>query len=70
LCSAPGSWSQVLKKKIYIDKNLDPIKFVKNPKIVSVDLQDVSPISGVHDLKGDITQIQTAATIVKLFDNN
>ena len=35
LCAAPGSWSQVLSKKL---------KDKENAKIVSVDLQPMAPI--------------------------
>ena len=38
LCAAPGSWSQVLSKKL---------KEKENAKIVSVDLQPMAPIGMV-----------------------
>ena len=42
LCSAPGSWSQVLRSKT-------------NAKIISIDVQDMEPIEGVFIIKEDIT---------------
>jgi tRNA (cytidine32/guanosine34-2'-O)-methyltransferase len=53
LCAAPGSWSQVLARR------LGP-----GAAIVAVDLQDMAPIEGVTQLKGDITQESTARAIV------
>jgi len=41
LCAAPGSWSQVLSKKL---------KDKENAKIVSVDLQPMAPIGIVSNL--------------------
>lgn len=53
LCAAPGSWSQVLAKKLYEreDVNKDEVK------IVAVDLQPMADIPGVIQLRGDITQV-------------
>ena len=39
------------------------------PKIISVDLQAMSPIDGVIQLQGDITNISTAEKIIAQFDN-
>lgn len=38
-------------------------------KIVSVDLQAMSPIPGVHQLQGDITKLQTAEEIIAYFND-
>merc|ERR1712130_523911 len=59
LCAAPGSWSQVLSKKL-----------ADNPKgkIVAVDLQPMAPIEGVICLQGDITASSTADEIIGHFD--
>ena len=38
LCAAPGSWSQVLSRKL---------KEKDDAKIVAVDLQPMSPIEGI-----------------------
>jgi len=63
LCAAPGSWSQVLSKRIYI-----PNKEDTEVKIVSVDLQDMAPIEGVIRVKGDITKLSTAEEIISHFN--
>jgi len=59
LCAAPGSWSQVLAKR------LD-----EGSKIVSVDLQPMAPIEGVTCLQGDITSVATAEAIIAQFDGS
>lgn len=57
LCAAPGSWSQVLSKKLFeTDRN--------NAKIVAVDLQAMAPLPGVIQIQGDITKTATANRIV------
>ncbi len=60
LCSAPGSWSQMLR--ILTKDN-------KNAKIVSVDIQDIVPIEGVYIVKGDITKQETILKILGYFNN-
>jgi tRNA (cytidine32/guanosine34-2'-O)-methyltransferase len=62
LCAAPGSWSQVLSKK------LEANKAESNVKIVAVDLQAMAPLPGVIQLQGDITQLETAKKIVGYFE--
>lgn len=42
LCAAPGSWSQVLSKKLY-ETNSNP----EDVKIIAVDLQAMAPLPGV-----------------------
>eukprot|EP01112_Ceratiomyxa_fruticulosa_P003804 TRINITY_DN1411_c0_g1_i2.p1 TRINITY_DN1411_c0_g1~~TRINITY_DN1411_c0_g1_i2.p1 ORF type:complete len:302 (+),score=48.56 TRINITY_DN1411_c0_g1_i2:193-1098(+) len=61
LCAAPGSWSQVLARKLNKESNPDV-------KIVAVDLQEMAPLKGVIQIKGDITKLETANTIIDLFD--
>jgi tRNA (cytidine32/guanosine34-2'-O)-methyltransferase len=56
LCAAPGSWSQVLASKL---------KGCKDAKIVAVDLQPMAPISGVIQLQGDITRLETAKRVIE-----
>lgn len=56
LCAAPGSWSQVLSRRLS-----------KDALIVSVDLQAMAPIPGVIQLRGDITQPSTSAAILSHF---
>ena len=48
LCAAPGSWSQVLAKRL---------KGVDGAKIVAVDLQAMAPLPGVIQMQGDITKV-------------
>ncbi|CAD6188517.1 unnamed protein product [Caenorhabditis auriculariae] len=59
LCAAPGSWSQVLSKRLYAED--------KNAKIVAVDLQPMAPIPGVIQLQGDITALETANQVIEKF---
>ena len=53
LCAAPGSWSQVLSRKLIEERpeNKDKVK------IVAVDLQAMAPLSGVIQIQGDITKV-------------
>ena len=48
MCAAPGSWSQVLAKRL---------KGVEGAKIVAVDLQAMAPLPGVIQMQGDITKV-------------
>lgn len=63
LCAAPGSWSQVLSRKLKATDSTDD-----SVKIVAVDLQAMAPIPGVIQLQGDITQLSTAKKIIELFE--
>ncbi|KAF0419059.1 FtsJ-domain-containing protein [Gigaspora margarita] len=64
LCAAPGSWSQVLSKKLNEIRPEDaPL-----PKIVAVDLQAMAPLEGVIQIQGDITKVSTAEQIVSHFE--
>ncbi|CAH8593191.1 unnamed protein product [Schistosoma turkestanicum] len=65
LCAAPGSWSQVLSKRLWESKTPEEQKSVK---IVAVDLQAMAPIPGVIQIQGDITSQNTAQRIIKHFD--
>ncbi|KAJ3070892.1 hypothetical protein HDU98_006093 [Podochytrium sp. JEL0797] len=56
LCAAPGSWSQVLERKIGRVHG-------SNARIVAVDLQQMAAIPGVVQLQGDITQRSTVEAI-------
>ncbi|XP_042145395.1 putative tRNA (cytidine(32)/guanosine(34)-2'-O)-methyltransferase [Ixodes scapularis] len=63
LCAAPGSWSQVLSRKLRSNaENPDDVK------IVAVDLQAMAPLPGVIQLQGDITEISTARKIINHFE--
>mmetsp|Transcript_143525 Transcript_143525/g.250514 ORF Transcript_143525/g.250514 Transcript_143525/m.250514 type:complete len:295 (-) Transcript_143525:219-1103(-) len=64
LCAAPGSWSQVLQRKLK-PHIMDPTLPVRDDaRIVSVDLQEMAPIPGVILLQGDITNTETAEAII------
>lgn len=60
LCAAPGSWSQVLSRR------LQPAAGALAPdvRIVAVDLQPMSPVRGVVQIVGDITKEATAREII------
>ncbi|XP_076812382.1 tRNA (cytidine(32)/guanosine(34)-2'-O)-methyltransferase-like [Clavelina lepadiformis] len=64
LCAAPGSWSQVLTRKLRGcgDKASDDVK------IVAVDLQAMAPLPGVITMQGDITKVSTAESIIAHFE--
>ncbi|KAI8929184.1 FtsJ-like methyltransferase-domain-containing protein [Entophlyctis helioformis] len=62
LCAAPGSWSQVLSRRLNSD---DP---AQQAKIVAVDLQAMAALPGVIQIQGDITKKSTAELIVSHFD--
>ncbi|XP_056302224.1 putative tRNA (cytidine(32)/guanosine(34)-2'-O)-methyltransferase isoform X2 [Danio aesculapii] len=62
LCAAPGSWSQVLSRKL---RGKDKSEEVK---IVAVDLQAMAPLPGVTQIQGDITKISTAEEIIQHFE--
>lgn len=63
LCAAPGSWSQVLSKKLA--KNSENVD--GDVEIVAVDLQTMAPLDGVTMIQGDITSPETAAKIMAQF---
>ncbi|KAH8087058.1 FtsJ-like methyltransferase-domain-containing protein [Filobasidium floriforme] len=58
-CAAPGSWSQVLSRKLRPAGKKDPAK------IVSIDLQPMAPLAGVTILHADIT---VPSTLNKMMD--
>ena len=53
LCAAPGSWSQVLSRKLIEERK----ESTDDVKIVAVDLQAMAPLPGVIQLQGDITKV-------------
>lgn len=63
LCAAPGSWSQVLAKKL----NERAYQTDQDVKIVAVDIQTMAPIEGVTLIQGDITSCDTADKVVQHF---
>lgn len=54
LCAAPGSWSQVLSRKLIVERSENKGKV----KIVAVDLQAMAPLPGVIQIQGDITKVR------------
>lgn len=69
LCAAPGSWSQVLSRKLYLPAKLSPgTKDDDLPLIVAIDLQPMAPIEGVIQVQGDITNAKTAEVVIRHFD--
>ncbi|XP_075441240.1 LOW QUALITY PROTEIN: tRNA (cytidine(32)/guanosine(34)-2'-O)-methyltransferase-like [Ascaphus truei] len=63
LCAAPGSWSQVLSRKL---RRSDAQS--SEVKIVAVDLQAMAPLPGVIQIQGDITKVSTAHEIIRHFE--
>lgn len=66
LCAAPGSWSQVLSRKLYVPA-LRAGDGKDAPKIVAVDLQPMAPIEGITQIQGDITSEVTAQEVIAHF---
>ncbi|XP_034095978.1 putative tRNA (cytidine(32)/guanosine(34)-2'-O)-methyltransferase isoform X1 [Gymnodraco acuticeps] len=66
LCAAPGSWSQVLSRKLRgLEEKGEKVEEVK---IVAVDLQAMAPLPGVTQIQGDITKVSTAQEIIRHFE--
>lgn len=63
LCAAPGSWSQVLSRKLKGDEEKGT-----EVKIVAVDLQAMAPLPAVTQIQGDITKVSTAQEIIRHFE--
>ncbi|EES07698.1 hypothetical protein BDA96_04G356900 [Sorghum bicolor] len=69
LCAAPGSWSQVLSRNLYVPAKQSPdCKEGDLPLIVAIDLQPMAPIEGVIQVQGDITNARTAEVVIRHFD--
>lgn len=67
LCAAPGSWSQVLSRRLYLPAVAAGTAQEDMPKIVAVDLQPMAPIEGVIQLQGDITSLTTIQQVLSHF---
>ncbi|XP_023646995.2 tRNA (cytidine(32)/guanosine(34)-2'-O)-methyltransferase [Paramormyrops kingsleyae] len=67
LCAAPGSWSQVLSRKLRGEEQ-EKEQEKEQAKIVAVDLQAMAPLPGVTQIQGDITKTSTAQEIIKHFE--
>ncbi|XP_069634105.1 tRNA (cytidine(32)/guanosine(34)-2'-O)-methyltransferase isoform X1 [Haliaeetus albicilla] len=63
LCAAPGSWSQVLSRKLRGSPG-SPVQ------VVAVDLQAMAPLPGVLQIQGDITKVSTAQEIQRHFEGH
>ncbi|KAL4859909.1 putative tRNA (cytidine(32)/guanosine(34)-2'-O)-methyltransferase [Chlorella vulgaris] len=70
LCAAPGSWSQVLSRRMYLPAVAAGCAAEELPKIVAVDLQPMAPIEGVTQLQGDITSEATARQVISHFQGH
>lgn len=70
LCAAPGSWSQVLSRRLYLPAVAAGASEEDMPRIVAIDLQPMAPIEGVTILQGDITSKTTAEQVISYFDGN
>lgn len=70
LCAAPGSWSQVLSRRLYLPAVDSGVPKSNLPRIVAIDLQPMAPIEGVTLLQGDITSQETAAEVIAHFAGN
>ena len=62
LCAAPGSWSQVLSRRLHATAARP-----EDVRIVSVDLQEMAAIEGVHLVVGDITSQRTVDEVLVIF---
>jgi len=62
LCAAPGSWSQVLSRRLLANAEAR-----EDVRIVAVDLQEMAPIEGVVQLQGDITDAATVQAVLGEF---
>ena len=68
LCCAPGSWSQVLSNRIYVnDEDRKSAAERDDIRVVSVDLQEMAAIDGVAMIQGDITTEETLNNIMAIF---
>ncbi|KAM9376406.1 tRNA (cytidine(32)/guanosine(34)-2'-O)-methyltransferase isoform 2-T2 [Pholidichthys leucotaenia] len=68
LCAAPGSWSQVLSRKLRGQEKGEKGEAGSEVKIVAVDLQAMAPLPGVTQIQGDITKLSTAQEIIHHFE--
>ncbi|OUS47870.1 FtsJ-like methyltransferase-domain-containing protein [Ostreococcus tauri] len=68
LCAAPGSWSQVLSRKLYLPAVRAGVSESELPKIVAIDLQPMAPIEGVTTIQGDITSLDKVLEVLSHFD--
>ena len=79
LCAAPGSWSQVLSRRLYLAQrgatgvgageggSSPEDGKSQDPVVVAVDLQPMAPVEGVVQIQGDITSAETASEVIGHF---
>ena len=65
LCAAPGGWSQVLAQCMERGEGTGE---GSRPPIVAVDLWPIEPLPGVQFIRGDITSLDTAKSIIQHFE--
>ncbi|KAF3095853.1 hypothetical protein TWF102_006850 [Orbilia oligospora] len=83
LCAAPGSWSQVLSRSLVAKgKDREPnvaqsetnevqeVQSKPKVKIVALDLQPMTPLSGVITLQADITHPSTLPLVLKHLESD
>ncbi|CAG2113511.1 unnamed protein product [Medioppia subpectinata] len=79
LCSAPGSWSQVLHRFLHstpgswsqvLHRFLHSSADTQTKTIISVDIQAMAPMAGVIQIQGDITREDTARQIIDAMDGS
>mmetsp|Transcript_8625 Transcript_8625/g.14866 ORF Transcript_8625/g.14866 Transcript_8625/m.14866 type:complete len:306 (-) Transcript_8625:111-1028(-) len=70
LCAAPGSWSQVLSRRLYLPAVAEGRTGEDLPKVVSIDLQPIAPMEGVITIQGDITSMAIIQRITDHFTGN
>ena len=67
LCAAPGSWSQVLSRRIYLPAKEKGVPDEDMPKLISIDLQPITPIEGITTIQGDMTSMAKVDEILAHF---
>ena len=68
LCAAPGSWSQVISRRLWIPARDAGTAAEDMPKIVAIDLQPMAPIEGVVQIQGDITSLAKVNEVLTHFE--
>ena len=67
LCAAPGSWSQVLSRRIYLPAKEKGLPDEDMPKLIAIDLQPMAPIEGITTIQGDMTSMAKVEEILAHF---
>lgn len=70
MCSAPGSWTQVIYNKLHnVFNNYDASKRKPDVKIVSVDMMPMDHFPGITYFEKDISQYATMKLILEQFSD-